>query len=455
VTTSLRARLFAVLVIATGALWMMGALWINFGARSQVEHVLDNRLQDAAHMIASLISSGRLPVDALNQSSRPTRPSGGSYLHQLSCQIWSFDDRLVARSGGAPEATLSASGVGFSEREINGEIWRVFALEDRERGFRLLVGDRLSLREGLVSELIKGLLWPAAFILPLLGSAIWASVGSGLRPLKRIAEDISARDGEDMRALRPSHAPEEIRPLIAAINGLFSKVEAARRHEQEITAFAAHELRTPLAGLKTQAQIASRTVDDEVRQKALEQILRSVDRTARLVSQLLALARLEASASFPIENVQIGDALDEAVELSRAAGPGVFVRIDPDLRDACALVPKEALALVLRNLTENALEHSPPCGTIHWRLTDPAPSLELCDEGAGVADAELPFLTRRFFRSASQTKPGSGLGLAIAEVAAAHCGARLELVNRSGRSGFAARLIFDLGNDKSRLLRST
>jgi len=442
-TGSLRARLLGALVIATGVIWLAAAVWIDVGARREVERVLDNRLQDAAHMVSTLAASGRLAADG-GRGAPVIVPDATAYMHQLSCQIWSFDDQLVAQSGGAPETKLAADGSGFSDREINGERWRVYALEDSAKGFRVLVGDRLTLREGLVAELIKGLLWPAILILPLLALAIWGSVRGALRPLRLIAQDIARRDGDDMRALDASSSPEEIRPLAGALNSLFAKVEKARRHEREITAFAAHELRTPLAGIQAQAQIAVAAADSELRTKALRQILRGVDRTARLVTQLLALARLDAEdATLTPEAIEIGATLEEIAELCRAAGPEVEVRINRELRSARVVAPREPLTLILRNLTENALQHTPPGGAIDWRLSESPDGFELCDQGPGAPEAELPLLTRRFFRGASQAVPGSGLGLTIAELAAARCGATLSLSNRTDRAGLVAKVVFE------------
>jgi two-component system sensor histidine kinase QseC len=318
---SLRVRLFATLIAATGALWLIAAVWIYVGARQEVEHVLDTRLQEAARMVASLVASGDMPAKPRSGDQAPVIPGLGGYARQLSCQIWSFDDRLVARSSGAPDERLADRGTGFSERVVNGEPWRVYAVEDEAKGIRVLVGDRLGLREQLVADLIKGLLWPAALILPLLGLLIWASVGRGLKPLDRIARELGGRDADDMSPVDAGAAPSEIKPLTTALNSLFVKVEAARRHEREVTAFAAHELRTPLAGLKTQAQIAAAAREPAVRDRALRQILSAVDRTSRLVTQLLALARLDAeTARAAPEPVSVGATIAEALELSRAAG---------------------------------------------------------------------------------------------------------------------------------------
>ncbi|MFC3694623.1 sensor histidine kinase N-terminal domain-containing protein [Chenggangzhangella methanolivorans] len=443
---SLRVRLFATLIVATGALWLIAAVWIYVGARQEVEHVLDTRLQEAARMVSSLVAAGSLPPKPEAGGPPGLIPEAAGYERQLSCQIWSLDDRLVARSSGAPDEKLSDGGAGFSERVVNGEPWRVYAVQDEAKGIRVLVGDRLGLRERLVTDLIKGLLWPAAFILPLLGVLIWASLGRGLRPLDRITRELSGRDAEDMSSVDAGAAPSEIRPLAAALNGLFGKVERARRHEREVTAFAAHELRTPLAGLKTQAQIAVAAQDPAVRDNALRQVVRAVDRTSRLVTQLLALARLDAGPSNgAVEAVPLGSLIDEVAELCRAAAPDVPVMVDPEIRSMVLAAPRESLMLLLKNLTENALQHSPVGGVVTWRRTAGEDAIDIVDEGLGASEAELPQLTQRFFRGAGSSGAGTGLGLAIAAAAAANCRARIELMNRADRPGLSAQVHFEAG----------
>lgn len=445
---SLRLRLFAVLIAATGAVWLLGAGWIYVGARQEVEQVLDLRLQEAARMVSSLVTSSDVAGAGGSPALDPRSSAFVGYERQLSCQIWSLDNRLVGRSSGAPDQKLSDAGTGFSERIVDGELWRVYAVEDEAKGVRVLVGDRLSLRERLVTDLIKGLLWPAALILPFLGLLIWVSVGRGLRPLGRIAGELSRRDAEDMSPVDAGAAPSEIRPLVGALNDLFGKVERARRHEREVTAFAAHELRTPLAGLKTQAQIAAAAKDERVRSNALRQVVRAVDRTSRLVSQLLALARLDAvGASAAAEDIELGRAIDEAMELCGPVGGDVVVTIAPELRTTEVQAPRECLTLLLRNLAENALEHTRPGGAVHWRLAADGAALELVDDGPGIPESELPLVTQRFFRGAARTSrgEGTGLGLAIAVAAAESSYAKLELVNRSDRSGLIARIMFKRG----------
>lgn len=440
--TSLRKRLFVILVAATGIIWLSAVAWIYVGSRAQLEHVLDTRLQEAARMVSSLVAGGNMTASDAIASVPGMAHAPAGYERQLSCQIWSLDGRLVARSGGAPDEKLTESTAGFSEQTVGGEAWRVFAIEDTAKGVRVMVGDRLGLRDRLVGDLITGLMAPALLIVPVLGLLIWASVGRGLRPLHVIAGELRRREADDMSPIDTGNAPSEVKPLADALNGLFVKVEAARRHEREVTAFAAHELRTPLAGLKTQAQIAIAAADPGVRQGALRQILISVDRTTRLVRQLLAMARLDAASQADgIEDVNPGEVLKEVIDGSRPAPDTVRIECDPGLYALSVRANREILELAIRNLHENAVEHMPDGGTVAWRAAPDGDGVLVEDEGPGIPEAELPLVTQRFYRGRHKNTSGTGLGLAIAELAAKRLGGRLVLKNRDGKNGLGAAIL--------------
>lgn len=431
--TSLKRRLFVLLLAATGVIWLSAIAWISLGSRAELERVLDTRLQEAARMVHSLAGS------AMTSTASAAVDATG-YARQLSCQIWSLDGRLVGRSSGAPDGRLAADQDGFSDREVNGETWRVYTIVDRDKGVRVAVGDRLGLRDRLVRDLVAGMLAPILLVVPLLGVLIWAGLGRGLRPLEALAGEIAARDGEDMRPVPTEGAPREVRPLLSALNGLFGKVEAARRHERDVTAFAAHELRTPLAGLKTQAQGALAAPDAATRDGALRQILVSVDRTTRLTRQLLALARLEAmGAARPEGTIDAGAVLRDVVA-SLPLPAGTTVTVDPALDGLRVPAEREMLHLVLRNLHENAVEHMPAGGRIAWAPLPGGLGLAVEDEGPGIPDEELALVTRRFWRGRHRSASGTGLGLTIAEMAARRLGARLGFANRSDRSGLRCAL---------------
>jgi len=176
---SLKGRLFLILVAATGLIWLAATCWIYVGTTREVESVLDARLQEAARMVLSL-ASGNAVGTIQKDGDAGQAPEIMSYERQLSCQIWSLDGRLVARSSGAPDESLSDKRAGFSERILNGETWRVFTAEDAGKGVRVLVGDRVGLRDHFVAEIVKGVLAPLALAIPLLGFLIWASLNRGL-----------------------------------------------------------------------------------------------------------------------------------------------------------------------------------------------------------------------------------------------------------------------------------
>jgi two-component system sensor histidine kinase QseC len=445
--TSLRTRLFAILVATTGLIWLCAAAWIYIQTKNEVEHVLDTRLQEAARMVQSLVTNSDGTASHHAPADPGVIPEQASYERQLSCQIWSLDGSLVARSSGAPSERLSDHPNGFSEREVDGETWRVYAIEDAAKGIRVMVGDRLGLRERLVTDLIKGLLAPTLLIIPLLGLLIWTSLGRGLRPLQNMAEELQNRDAGDMRAIDARQALHEIRPVVDALNKLFNKVDAARRHEREVTAFAAHELRTPLAGLKTQAQIAMTAADPAIKAGALQQILISVDRTSRLVRQLLAVARLDARADTERnDHVNVGQMLEDVAAALHPPSEQIRVVLDPALHQTFLRTNLELLTVALRNLFENALQHMPNGGTARWSVQKGSGRLLIAleDEGPGIPEEELSHVANRFFRGRHRSASGSGLGLAIVELALRRLNASLTLKNRTDRTGLRAEVSMEL-----------
>lgn len=432
--TSIRTRLLAILITSTGLLWLLAVGWIYLSTQAEVERVLDARLIEAARMVNSLLEDRRIEAAdagaAIDREASPFDVQQRPYERQLSCQIWSLDGALVGRSEHAPKGRLTNVQSGFSDTEVDGEPWRVYAIENPALGVRVLVGDSIRVREGLVGDVIRGLLLPAAVILPLLAVAIWLSVRHGMSPLNRLAQTIAARPANDLRPLSDQRLPREIAPAVHALNGLFGRVQAARDRERSFTAFAAHELKTPLAGLKTQAQIAAASRDPEVHAKALRQISAGVDRTSRLVRQLLDLAAIEASYETPeLERrdprqvvAQLLTELPAVGTRLRLSGPAeeevLMARFDPTL-----------LSLALRNLIENALAHTPADTPVHlgMRLAGDRLEISVEDQGCGIAETELPRVKERFFRGRSGASGGSGLGLSIADEAAARMGATLRL----------------------------
>ncbi len=417
---SLHGRLFALVAAVTMLVWAGAATWTSLSTRAQVEEVLDRRLVEAARMVAAL----DVPVTDIARRG-PRTP----YDRELSCQIWSLRGELVSHSAGSPATPLATGEAGFSERWIGDEHWRVYTHVDAQRGIRVMVGDNLSVRDRLVSGMMLGLLLPALAGLAALAILSWLSVSRGLRPLDRLAKSIEARSPDLLTPLGIDKAPTELAPVVRAMDGLLSRLAAARQAERDFVANAAHELLTPLAGLKTQAEVARRASNENMRSHALERIVFSVDRTSRLVRQLLALAREEGRVrDGPPPRTSLRTVLDEITQTCEplADAKGVTLDVDRSCRDRTVAIEAEVLALALGNLVENAILHGAAGGTVRIMCGEQR-EIRVMDDGPGIPPDQRERLRRRFERGIGTDVPGSGLGLAIAEAAIAAAGGSLDL----------------------------
>lgn len=453
---SIRIRLFAILIATTGAVWLFAAAWIYASTQAEVERVLDARLMEAARMVSSLITDHQIDPSAAasaataNAPPPPFEEARDSYSRQLSCQIWSLQGSLVSRSESAPATSLASHTDGFEETEIDGERWRVYAVVNPTLGVRVLVGDSLEIRDRLIGDVIKGLLVPGVVILPILAGLIWLSVGRGLAPLTRIAEGLAGRSASELHPVDAGSVPREVRPVIRALNSLFGRVAEARDRERSFTAYAAHELKTPLAGLKTQAQIALRTDDPAIKREALSRISTSVDRTTRMVRQLIDLAAVDASQNIANDEevdipILVGEVASEletqlaasdvhvALELSDQAKPPTVIRGDRIL-----------VRLAIRNLLENAIQHSPKGGEVRCRVLARIDEVcvDILDQGPGITQEDEKRVTERFFRGSKARGHGSGLGLSIVQMALDRLGGSLTF--ERGARWFVARASFPL-----------
>jgi two-component system sensor histidine kinase QseC len=453
--TSLTTRLFCLLLLGTSLVWMSGIAWIYSDSRKELERVLDARLDEATRMVGSLIENADVRVTGdmqgvhLAKDSPPVSPDALQHVEtnfKLACQIWSIDGRLVGKSSEAPATQLTQVTSGYSNQEINGTRWRVFAREDRARGIRILVGDSIGHRERIVRELISGLAVPGVVVIFALAGLIWLSICQGLAPLQSLTRTLASRTADELDHVDIGRAPCEIRPLVGALNTLFDKVVAAREHERSLSAYAAHELRTPLAGLKAQVQIALATGDPCVRDGALKNALLSVDRTTRLSRQLLALAKVDASdARMAQEWIDAGARLRAICDELRTEARPNPATIQKELFGTRVQVNPDAFHLAVRNLTENAIQHTPDPTPVRWTLVRSKGEvlLALEDDGPGIPKDELGSVTKRFYRGRHKSAVGSGLGLSIAETALEKDGLTMRLVNRTPGPGLSAQIVLD------------
>ncbi len=446
---SIRRRLLAALLGMLGAVWLATATWFFLDLRQEVRAVLDARLAEAAQMVQALLARQELLPQRSAAASAPLDISvitRQRYQGRLACQVWTTRGGPVAVSEGAPRVELAGLASGFEDRDVDGTAWRVYALTDPKLGVRILVGEHLEPRRDLIVDIALGLLVPLGVLVPLTAVLLWYGLGRGLAPLQRLSRTIEERAADSLRPVAAGQVPKEVAPLVSSINRLFARLSEAFERERRFTGDAAHELRTPLAALKTHVQVAQATRDARSRKHALAQVEAAVDRAAHLVEQLLVLARLDAGAEggerAPTDPAEAARSV--AAELMPfAEAREIRVRLTCRGRATPAPVPPAVLAIAIRNLLDNALRYTPARSevTITIEARESETRISISDEGPGIPVTELPKVIERFYRGTSALAEGSGLGLSIVNRIAEHYGLRLQLENRRPM-GLAAHLIW-------------
>jgi Signal transduction histidine kinase len=408
---SLRRRLLFLLSGTVLAAWLATAVFTYFDARKEIGEMLDAHLAQSAGLIAAQLEH------ELDDDRESTVPRQYKHERKIAFQVWDKKGRLLLRSSSAPETRLQSRSEGYGDAEIDGKRWRIFSRWDESRHYLVQVGERYELRNELAESVASHLLHPLYFALPALALLIWLAVGAGLAPLAGIAREVAQRAPDNLAHLDAGNAPREISPLIAALNALFDRLRTSLELERRFTADAAHELRTPLAAVKTQAQVALGATGEAERGRALANVVSGTDRAARLVEQLLVLARLDPQTALPPgQRVDLQALAQQGVaELApAAAGKGVEAGLAPG---EAAPVAGDAvlLAVLLRNLLDNAVRYTPPGGEVEVSVKPAAGgvSLAVVDSGPGIPEAERGKVFDRFHRVLGTGEEGSGLGLSI------------------------------------------
>jgi two-component system sensor histidine kinase QseC len=444
---SLRLRLLVGILAAVALAWV-GVAWSAYlQSRHELDELFDAHLAQSASLLIAQLSEDDDDDD--DEIEFEHAPRLHHYARNVAFQVWERGKRLRVHSRSAPSARLSKDDDGFSDGTVDGVEWRVFSAWTRGRRALVQVGERRDAREEVSREVAAQILLPLGLALPLLGGVLAFAIGRALRPLRNLADDIGGRDPQRLEPVAASDAPREIRPLVERLNALFARIAKSLESERAFTADAAHELRTPLAAIRAQAEVARKAGGDAERRRALDQVIAGCDRAARLSEQLLTLARLDANDTDrcfgPCDLTEV--ARDVLAELAPAAHErGVAVELESQTP---AVVQGDAglLHILLRNLVDNAARYAPRGTVVRVGTATPAPSavLHVSDEGSGIPPAERARVLDRFYRVLGTNQPGAGLGLSIvARIAALH-GASLELGEGSGGRGLVVRVRFPPG----------
>jgi len=428
---SIRRRLLIWLLAAVLAGGLVAAGVVFFQARSEANDLFDYQLRQLALTLRDRTYAPSQFAEVLQ----------GEEALDFAIEVWGPDGTELYES--QPQLRVpGAVQLGFSTGEGPDGKWRIFAIQ--QRGLTIQVAQPMAVRNQLAFEAAMRTLVPFLVALPLMGLLIWRLVGQEIRVLESTARAIARRTPEALEPIGTRSVPDEILPLVSALNGLLERLGGALATQRQFIADAAHELRTPLTALKLQLQLAERARDEAEREKAHGMLREGISRAVRLVEQLLALARLDPDAPArrePVDLAQVAHAIVQA-HAARAAAAGIAlearaegpVQVQGDLA---------ALETLLDNLVDNALRYIHEGHvTVRARREGAGALLEVEDSGPGIPPGERARVFDRFYRGEGAPTGGTGLGLAIVKRIAERHGASVELAGGEGAGGLRVTVRF-------------
>ena len=451
---SLQGRLMAAALGLLVVVWSATALATWADARHELDELLDGHLAQAA---ALLVVQQAHEIEELQEDEDKHErrgvdaPSLHRYAPKAAFQVW-HEGQLVLRSAGAPAQPMGPEGQHFSQGfdtiTIAGERWRVFTTRGAEQDVQVYVAEMVDSRAAIGRAVLHSTFWPAALALPLWALGLWWVIRRALAPLRDMSSTLAARAPDALRAVElADDAPQEMRPLVASLNGLLGRIARLMEAERRFTADAAHELRTPIAAIRAQAQVALGAGDDAPRRHALLATLEGCDRATHLVTQLLTLSRLEAAGKaglVPLDLSQVAQrVLAQAAPQALAKSQQLSLQVGEASDDDAPLqsVPvnglETLLEVLLRNVVDNAIRYAPAGAQVQVQLQPVPGGAVLCveDSGPGMSDADIARLGERFFRVLGTEQSGSGLGWSIVRRIAALHHADLSVERSPGLGG--------------------
>jgi len=411
--TSIRAKLLvALLALVAGASLLVGTLTYR-RVLAETSTLFDYQLRQMALSLRSQIPLGRLEL--------PPDQAGADFV----IQIWDrYGARVYFSRPGLP--LINATALGYADVDVGGLEWRTYGLQTLDGVIQ--IAQPVGVREALARGTALRVVIPLLLLLPLLGAAIAGVVGRGLRPLRRVADEVQRRNVDSLTPIAAERLPQEVAPLVSELNRLLTRLHSAFQAQRAFVADAAHELRSPLTAVRLQLQLLDRAPDEGARNEARANLGAAVERAIHLVEQLLTLARNEPRAvarelaPMALDQVAVEGvadthslALDRQIDLALEAEPVTVVG------------DREALRTLVRNLVDNAVRYTPPGGRVRVR-TRAGPRgavLEVTDSGPGIPEPDRERVFDRFFRRTGTGSEGSGLGLAIVKAIADRHGAKV------------------------------
>jgi two-component system sensor histidine kinase TctE len=445
---SLRSYLMQRLLISLYLLWLVSTVVGYFATINYANQPYDLVLLQRANAVAEQLKLG---TGNEQLTVRPSLPDGSDpgMPDRVVYTVTDSEGRKLAGNGNTLRPLSyrrGRQGPLFSDGEREGQKVRMVSLtfSSNDNLLQLHVSETTHQRQALIRGILANIVIPQLLLTLIALGVVWYGLKQGLRPLERLRHEVVNRRRGDLSLLDGSKAPAEVRPLIDAVNDLLERLKQVMAAQQRFVADAAHQLRTPFAGLRTQSELALRTNDNERKQHALEHILTSTRHGIHLVNQLLALARNEPGGQGTHNFMQL-DLNQLAQEctvnwVQMALEKNIDIGYDGATTPVTMQGDGSSLTEMLNNLIDNAIRYTPASGhiTVCVSLTQRGAKLCVEDNGPGIDTLHRERVFERFYRILGSGQSGSGLGLAIvAEVAKRH-GAEVKL--ESGLEGKGTRI---------------
>jgi len=410
------------------------------------EHVVQPSLDQQLTKLASFI-------DILSQSAKENEDVRRTIIndirHNLSASTQSFLFQVWDRSGNLllhstnefPE--LKDAPFGFSDQMLDDKEWRLYIMSDDTMKIKIIVGETAAARSQLADDIARNNAYILLITYPIFGLLVWLIVFLALRSVTRVTGEISNRASTYLAPVNMSDIPVEIEPLVSELNKLFIRLKLAFERNKRFAADAAHELRTPLAALKTQTQVAIKTDNTEDRHLAFSKVLQSVDRCTHVVAQLLTLSRLgEEKALTETKPVELNKLAAEIIAylVPQALDKNIEMELHSQKEEEIIEGSDAALGILIRNVVDNAIRYTTPQGRITVEIleTEHHVIFRVTDTGPGIPPELRERVFERFFRIPGTDASGSGLGLAIVRQIADLHHAKVSL--NSGHEGLGLQL---------------
>ena len=406
--TSIRRKLLLTLIGALLAAGFTTAAATFFSAQAEFNDFLDTHLKETAESLAESVRES-FPTEAPSHLTIV----GDAPTYKIVVQVYDSANNGLWQREGTPSLPLP-DGPGFASVQVDGKQWRTYSVPAGP--LVITVGQSMEVRTSLAATAAFRTLHPLCFLLPFIAIAVWIVVGSGLAPLERMARSVARRSPTSLKPISTKGLPSELAGLVNAVNHLLARLQESLSAQQRFASDAAHELRTPLTALKLQVQLAQRAKTPEAQAKCFERLNEGINRATRLVQQLLTLARLDPDASKkPMSTIELADLArsvrDELAPIAQQKNITISAKVESARIDGM----EDAVRLMVTNLTDNAIRYTPEGGRIEirTRFCDGLSTIEILDNGPGIAPEERQRVFDRFYRALGTKTAGTGLGLAI------------------------------------------